>query len=692
MPKRNIKNNLAGSSSISEILQDNFNVSEKVLNEAMSGVTSIAEIYNYNKEEIQEKYVEIDGFASKFDVKIGTNLLVDEEVFENVNRLKNPKPIKIFNDRKYTGFLAKQIKELVSSPSYNKRISTDDILKKNTALTGDYATKLFTNVRVVVWSKSQKELIDCSDFVTDINTNVGDGGGNFSINLAAIRGFTDSEGNPVNVNKRSQDTGYVRSHTIWRGVQRMILGEGNAKIITNPNEKTNVEQYYWNIALSPNDMVFIKFEPFAFEFELNRAELQKKLQLVTKLEDLETDYWDMIGLADEIVENSNRGAADVNFELKGRDLSKLMIEDGVYFFPFTRENGSNFINNVSDAEVSTKPYKRLWGEIVEITLLGYKSLETVANFIFTRFGNIEIIPDTETNFITADNDSMDFDKGGIWRYFNIMFDKETAKRQLIDAGVKTGMGSLMNFLQNIAEPQFVEMIMDTYGQRYYMMFRKPPIGEHSYYQNYAQIAGGKGINIEEKHISSMNVKKYGRTAYSWYRLFPKGAFFGDEKLAKLYMPAVFFKEYAEVFGSKALEVNSNYIALGSDYGKKTVNAAIDEATKDLRWMVETNAYLPFTREGTISIIGGDRSIKKGMTIYVPSTDELYYVKSVSQSYSVMMDSTNRTTNVEVERGMVLRYYDKYFNLIDNLDKDSSQWKVNQHNFEFLLNNKQFVSR
>lgn len=59
------------------------------------------------------------------------------------------------------------------------------------------------------------------------------------------------------------------------------------------------------------------------------------------------------------------------------------------------------------------------------------------------------------------------------------------------------------------------------------------------------------------------------------------------------------------------------------------------ATNDLIYIMESTAYLPFTRTGTITI-NGDRRIKVGTFIYFEPTNEFFYVSSVVNNVSFWM--------------------------------------------------------
>src|SRR5690606_1146291 len=111
--------------------------------------------------------------------------------------------------------------------------------------------------------------------------------------------------------------------------------------------------------------------------------------------------------------------------------------------------------------------------------------------------------------------------------------------------------------------------------------------------------------------------------------------------------------------------------------------------RDLKFMIDINAYLPFTRKGLITI-NGDRRIKKNTCIRLKQTGEICYVTNVENNY-IKSDSIDRTTTLVVERCMVEKYIIprtiegvenkvSYFNIV-NTDFDEKLFirKDNQDN-------------
>ena len=92
-------------------------------------------------------------------------------------------------------------------------------------------------------------------------------------------------------------------------------------------------------------------------------------------------------------------------------------------------------------------------------------------------------------------------------------------------------------------------------------------------------------------------------------------------------------------------------------GKKNAegDTEVRHSIKDLHYIVESNAYAPFVRNGSITIIG-NRKIKRGCFVSIKwqslDTPEIFYVESVSQNYSIANSSVQRTTSLTLSHGMM----------------------------------------
>lgn len=322
---------------------------------------------------------------------------------------------------------------------------------------------------------------------------------------------------------------------------------------------------------------------------------------------------------------------------------------------------------------------------------------------------------------------------GIWQIIKLAIDSQVADRQVADTTVSTMQGSLINFFKKVVQEPFAEIFGDTYGDEYYFVVRKPPfdkegVGQQSRlmklteYDNerlkkvgwdeviYAKDAGESYLTIDDAIVISQNIGYAVESAYSWYYFLPQGNII-DSVYIQRYTPAVFFPEYASVWGSKPLCVSSNYYHwiksgvenINEDESKKqNSNFIIQKMWDDFKYLVESNAYLPFTRTCALTI-SGFRGIKRGT--WVRYKGFIYYVDAVQHNYQITTGSIDYVTTLSLSRGMKEEYIEgvnirgsnmSYFNLIDfgtaeskdikedNWFENLSKWKVNIPVFQFFL--------
>jgi len=115
--------------------------------------------------------------------------------------------------------------------------------------------------------------------------------------------------------------------------------------------------------------------------------------------------------------------------------------------------------------------------------------------------------------------------------------------------------------------------------------------------------------------------------------------------------------YADIWGSKPFDQVSNYLDYTPRSGDKEMvklGYYDQQLVHDLKYIIDSHAYLPFTRTGTITI-NGDRRFKKGTVVRHLGTGEVFYVDSVTHNYSISDNSIERLTTLQVSRGMVEKY-------------------------------------
>lgn len=349
---------------------------------------------------------------------------------------------------------------------------------------------------------------------------------------------------------------------------------------------------------------------------------------------------------------------------------------------------------------------------------------------------------------------------GIWQIMKLVMDEDVANLRIRDAATSLQQGSLINFFQKVCQQPFVEFFGDTYGDQYYFLARRPPFDQEG--MKKTMVAQGlfdvtkptevsedtdyDGKNtvtrtiydIYEDDVVSSNISFNNQNIYSWYQFIPIYELGAPSELQYL-IPAVLFPEYASIWGSKSLSIRSQYrnfrnsnISDAVKNGNKSEQGDVEvrHSIHDLKYIIESNAYNPFVRQGSITILG-NRKIKRGtfIRIFWNSLDcpEIFYVESVSQNYSIGSGGVNRTTTLTLSHGMLSDYMfdnaknstklglagvseDKritmsYFNIIDfgdydksrdNIDMDSwrkiiSKWKVNTSVFMFFLRKTHFLT-
>lgn len=299
---------------------------------------------------------------------------------------------------------------------------------------------------------------------------------------------------------------------------------------------------------------------------------------------------------------------------------------------------------------------------------------------------------------------------GIWQITKLLVDDSVADKQVFDSGISTQTGSLLNFFRKVCQEPLVEMMGDTFGNHYYWIVRRPPFDK----ENLKKLMDSALFILNGDDILNTNLSWNNQEIYSWYRYVPYGDLLGIPE-AQLFMPAVFFPEFASIWGSKPLVVESNYYNYSMSgrwnndktENKENGNRIIRNAVRDFKFLVESNAYNAFTRRGTITLMG-DRRIKRG-TLIMHISGEIFFVDSVQQEYSVYNNQVTRTTTLNVSKGIYPSYIDgveidgrkkSYFNIIDfgdidinditteNWKKYISNWKVNYDSFGFFMTKQQ----
>ena len=557
---------------------------------------------------------------------------------------------------------------------------------------------LYPHITIKIWSRAKylesgNGIIDVTNDIIRCSTNADiRSGGDFNIELSAIVGKMIVSESGYRWEKQGQlNDEFSTGHSV-KGRSFVDQDGGNR------NEFIN-NHFYYEKVLDKNDLVFISFE---------------RLKIDGPTSDQVHGHWyDMIGLIDVTQISSNGQNNDVAINVRGRDLVKVLQDDNSYFNPYS----VGHVNSLYGGQLGER---FLHGEFKTTAAFLARSIRESIEFIFHRIVSIGYVPDeifsmfvNKTHYINyksvGANTVVNAGVKGIWQIIKVFVDDSIKDLRLVDDSVSNPQGSILDLINKIAQEPFIEFFCDTYGDKFYLMFRKPPFTEEAVKKVVDGIDGGElpGVsfdgtnaniykskdkedevdqrrNTEEQdgvpmvltqtnksrqvrheyppiiNISAEDVISeslaMSNESYAWYKINDRGNFAGlTVNLG--HIPALYFDEVAQVFGNKMLEVTSNY----SDYkffqDEKTETEKdlyAEQASQHLAFIVETNMYLPFTRKGSITL-NGDRRIKKGNWIYFRPTREIFYVTNVFNSININQSVIDRTTTIQVERGMVIDF-------------------------------------
>ena len=368
----------------------------------------------------------------------------------------------------------------------------------------------------------------------------------------------------------------------------------------------------------------------------------------------------MIGLVDSVSSLINFTYTDKNTVIAGRDFMKLLVEDGAYFYPYKYmsggENKSVWIGNETSGVFKRNVLTGVYDEYFFNYEL--KDIKGYLGFVINHLSNLGVIPDDVFGSYGERRSKLNKVPGlreqdrklkGVWSIIKLFVD-ENLNERAFSGDLGDPDGTLLEFFNRACQRPFVEVIGDTWIDTFNFTVRQPPftgsairsvINDHNNY-----------ITIENKDLLELNVS-YDTTSYSWYQVTPSDTVIGEVgKITAAFIPIIFLPQIAAVFGNRKLQVLDIYIYVGSLKGQEQVGD-IGNLTyavlNDLLFLIESTAYLPFTRKGTVKV-NGDRRIKVGSFVRIDSTDELYYVTGVNNNLSIG-NSIERTTMITVERGM-----------------------------------------
>jgi len=565
----------------------------------------------------------------------------------------------------FGAYFADTLRTLMNDPLY---IRSDQITSNERNVNVQVINE---NIRVYIWIASLNRIIDASPFVRRMSTSKNFDVGSFSLSIDDVRlerAFTDPSrrslvnfidtGNDV-INPFPFNSIETGSITIRRNID---TGEEDEDFVNVGRQQT---LGFFEAYLQYNDLVFLRYETLALE--TRRPGSQRETEVPNTF--LPNQVWDMIGLIDTVRSHHNEQNTEKALQVAGRDLMKLLIDDASYFIPAVFSAGGNLqIIFGGDTEESYFRRNIISGAYDYYFAYAAKSIRDVMGFIINHLSNLQIVDNTlfdsygdrVTQRYTVTGADQNYietkEVRGIWKIVKLFIDPVTDNRRIADDAIAKPDGSLLNYVKRICQAPFVEFFGDTNADTYDFTIRQAPLTGAAI----RNVVQNRLYNlIDEKDVLNYTLE-WDTRYYSWYQIQAQNAFLGDDNQDSLaIIPIVFLPQYVNKFGNKRLILTDNYIFRGSlkgDENEQTLklNTFAENILNDLKYIIDINAYLPFSRRGTITIVG-DRRIKIGTFVRLRSTEELFYVVNVSNSVVFSRNTVERVTTLTVERGLKIAF-------------------------------------
>lgn len=623
----------------------------KVKNE--KGISNLDIIWGtYDKEE-QNKYKSDYDSGTLPYIKQGTTVFCP----------KGDTPISLVKAAKEGQFVSQGSFKAYWGDNYEELISDEEYLPDTNVTsaldgTGVNAKIISMNVRIWIYVKSIDKVIDLSPYVLQVVTTKSKQTGEFSVLLAPF---------------------YFNGSSFKFGDS--VLEQFNVVSNTGAQVKPFQEKFIQN-----NDIVFIRFERLQKEKDKGELETGKRVELGIPISKVgRNNIWDMIGFVDTCTTSYEAQGNTKSITIEGRDINKLFSDDGCYFIPLL--NVTDTFSHWYEMNEDSIWFKRnvLTGAFSNL-LWSYqmKPIRECIWFIVNVMSNIGV---AKNNVFDSwqDKRTKSYDLGvkekqsvnGIWQIFKVFVEDVLEKRVLIDSSIANPNGTLLEYMNRVCQFPLVEFYFDTYVNTIDLVVRQPPFNKDAILGAYKN---GQYITVKTENTYGYDLS-YDTRSYSWYQLRVMSNHAGQNNTTSLaFVPIVYLSEYAEVFGNKKMSFTDQYLNYketeGTDATRSLANFQA-AATNDLIYIMESTAYLPFTRTGTITI-NGDRRIKVGTFIYFEPTNEFFYVSSVVNNVSFLDGNLQRQTIVQVERGMYMPILSNSFSNVkdrkDNAGEESKDVK------------------
>lgn len=250
-------------------------------------------------------------------------------------------------------------------------------------------------------TKNEGEFVVLSKHVISLTTSVTANGGSFSLRLPIIKG--EGKIDDVYEMKEDEELRLVFGDKIG---EMANVSKGEFAKEESDDEyfsKTSfqdVEANYFNWLISSNDLLFISFEGISDEW-LVESEVASDVIL--------GNNFDMIGLVDEVKVTKDAQSSQGYVEVTGRDLMKLLLDDGSFFFNnstssdpsqvFTNDQSYGKQGDIREADFVNNgynnPINRIRGVSGQVDIFANHinmDISYILKGVISQLANVEIVP------------------------------------------------------------------------------------------------------------------------------------------------------------------------------------------------------------------------------------------------------------------------------------------------------------
>lgn len=320
------------------------------------------------------------------------------------------------NTEDFYAFAADKIQDIYQNEGY--RIADSSKRSPDCSVVGWFKSLYYVSLdakgkKTVTMERQFTEFADLSRHIISLATSMTSNGGSFTMKLPIISARNEGVIDITEIlkgkngEKEYGDMAGKKGHASKNDVSYEYgeRGEYYAK-----SSFDDIESNYFNWLISSNDILFISFEKLDMELVKDASDWYigdaDNFKISTKLAE---GVYDMIALVDEVKVVTNSQSSDAYVEITGRDLMKLLIEDGSFFFnPSTTSDPSTVFDNeqsygkqgdIKEADIINNTYnnpinrlRRVTGEIDIFSNRMNMDLSYILKGVISQLANVEVVP------------------------------------------------------------------------------------------------------------------------------------------------------------------------------------------------------------------------------------------------------------------------------------------------------------